>query len=337
MKALIFSDLHGHNFKEFSCINNTGMNSRLYDQVMVLRKIHQSAHEHNVNCVIFLGDLTHLKNNVDSQVIKAMSHELGLIAINFPIYILPGNHDYILWGSEPALLEVLEDMNSRIHILEKGWNDICDYNFYCLPYTRKTKGLNEELNEIDTEGDNAIFLGHKDIIGSQYGKFLVDQGLNAQMLSKKFKLSLIGHFHDMQKVEDNVYSVGAPMQHNFADANKPRGWWIFDTFSMGMKFVTNTFTPSFFDIKKSEDSNDKLPGDSEKDFYRIHIAGSKIPEQYMKARWKRVSFNVVGTKQSRSSMTFSDGDEDLIKKYVESRNLNGIEADKLIELGRTYL
>ena len=336
MKALVCSDLHGHNFKEFSYINDAGVNSRLNDQAVVLHEIHESALKQKVDCVIFLGDFTHLKNNVDSQVIKILGYELGQMAINFPIYILPGNHDFRLWGSEPALLEVFEDMNDRIHILEKGWETIFDHEFYCLPYTRKNVGLNEELNELDTEPDT-IFLGHKDIIGVKYGKFLVEKGLNAQMLSKKFRLSLIGHFHSMHSVESNVFSVGAPMQHNFSDTGEARGWWVLDTVDMSMEFVTNTFTPSFFDIKKSEDSNDKLPGDPENDFYRIHITGSKIPKQYMSARWKRVSFSVGGGKKSRSQITFSDTDSDLIKKYVESRSLDTLDPNILIELGRKYL
>ena len=339
MKALIFSDLHGHNFKEFSYITEGGVNSRLLDQAIVLHEIHETALKKKVDCVIFLGDFTHLKNNVDSQVIKILSHELGQMATNFPIYILPGNHDFRLWGSEPALLEVFEDMTDRIHILKKGWKEIFDHEFYCLPYTRRTVGLNEELNELDPE-PGTIFLGHKDIIGVKYGKFLVDKGLNAQMLNKKFRLSLIGHFHDAQKIDDRVFSIGAPMQHNFSDVFKERGWWILETEETGavsMSFEVNTLSPRFFDIKTEADSNDKLPGDPEKDFYRIHVTGSKIPKQYMSARWKRVSFKIIGDKKGRSQMTFSDTDDDLVKKYVDSKNLSGLDSDVLIRLGRKYL
>jgi len=343
MKALVFSDLHGHNFREFSYINEVGVNSRLQDQVIVLKAIHNTALNAGVDCIIFLGDLNHLKNNVDSQVIKVLSNELGMMTTNFPIFVLPGNHDYRLWGSEPALLEVLENMNNNIHILERRWQTICGQSFFCLPYTRRILGVNEDLMKLGDykhcpkDVEHSFFLGHQDVIGVKYGKFLVDKGLNPQILSKKFRLSLVGHIHDMQKPEENVIVVGACMQHNFSDAGKDRGWWIIDTDEITMSFVVNKCSPKFFDIKAEEDINDKVPGDRDKDFYRIHVNGNSLPDIYKSIRWKRVSFSSLGDSKSRSQILFTDNDDDLIKKYVDSKELNSIDSKILIDLGRKYL
>ena len=70
MKYLIFSDLHAHNYREFSEIDPTGVNSRLLDCVEVLGEIQKYANSQGIEKVIFCGDLFHLKNNIDSRVIK---------------------------------------------------------------------------------------------------------------------------------------------------------------------------------------------------------------------------------------------------------------------------
>lgn len=341
MKALIWADLHGHNFREFSTIEN-GVNSRLKDCADVVGQILLSAKKEKVDEVWFVGDLYHLKNNLDNRVIQIIMSEMEELADNFPVFIVPGNHDYRAWSSEPILLEILNEMPGKFVLCESGWlkqNYEGEYNYkegiYIEPFTRKVKELNKRIAELKTNSEQDIFFGHQDIIGTKYGGFVVEHGLDADVLSKKFKWSFVGHWHAASKyVRENVMSIGAPLQHNFGDANQPKGWWIFDSEKGEMRFVGNDFSPRFFDIKVGPETTE-FPGDSARDFYRIKVRG-ELPEFLNKMKWKRISKEMEGETKKRTTISFSDKKEDIIEKYVEARG-GDLDHKKLIEMGRKYL
>lgn len=335
MRALIWADLHAHNFREFSTIED-GTNTRLRDCADVVGEILLSAKKEKVDEIRFVGDLYHLKNNLDNKVIQTIMYEMGNLADNFPVYVIPGNHDYRAWSAEPILLEILNEMPGKFILCESGWSK---HNYeggiYIEPFTRKIKELNERMAKLETNPERDIFFGHQDIIGTRYGGFVVEQGLDADVLSKKFKWSFVGHWHVTSKyVRKNVTSIGAPLQHNFGDANQPKGWWIFDSEKGEMRFVGNDFSPRFFDIKIGPETTE-FPGDPSKDFYRIKVRG-ELPEFLNKLRWKRISREVEGKTKKRTTISFSDKKEDILEKYVEMRG-GELDHKKLVEMGRRYL
>jgi len=339
MKFLIFADLHGHNFKEFSYIDENGVNSRLAEQVTVLDRITKDASENEVDAVLFLGDLTHLKNNMDTQVLKLLSSCFNHMARLFPLFIIPGNHDYRLWGYSPAFLELFKNFENQIQIadvpgfLHEKFEDCNDVFIpYTTPYTRSTSGMNEVLSKIS--GD--VFLGHQDIIGVHYGGFLVEKGFDADILSSKFKISFLGHCHESFKVRDNVISVGAPLQHTFSDEGGKRGWWILD-FDKGvkdLKFIENTISPKFYSVDYYDDGT-KIPGNPEVDYYRITVHGKLLPSELGVIRHKRITYKFSGKESLRSTIKFSDSSEDIITKYVDMR-AGDLDKNKLVTIGREF-
>lgn len=344
MRALIWADLHGHNYKEFSTAED-GTNTRLKDCADVIGKILLSAKEEKVDEVWFVGDLFQLKNNLDNKVIQTIMREMGNLASNFPVIVVPGNHDYRSWTSEPILLEILEEFPGDIYVCEGGqWRgDV--FRVYTEPFTRKIKELNERIAELKTNPEQDIFFGHQDIIGQRYGGFVVEHGLDANVLSKKFKWSFIGHWHQPAEIRENVVSVGAPLQHNFGDVRTEwdkanRGWWILDTEkAISLKFVPNISSPEFVDYiwDPNVEEKDFIPGDWEKDFYRLKVIGhAELPERLKRIKWKRVSYEIKGQVKKRTTISFSDKKEDVIQKYVELRGGN-LDHKKLIEIGRKYL
>jgi len=336
MKTLIWADLHGHNFKEFST-QELGMNTRLRDQLDVISKITLSAIEYQIDCILFLGDLYHLKNNLDSQVIKTILNHITVLADEVKEFVvIPGNHDYRMWSSEPLLLEFLQDYHKRVVVIqEPKWISYGGDKFFAAPFTRRVKELNDMIANLDTaDPSGSVFLGHQDIIGVNYGGFVVELGLNPDMLSKKFRWSFTGHFHNVLNVRENVISVGAPLQHNFSDVGERRGWWIYET-NMDPIFIENTFSPKFQDFECSDDATE-APGQHDRDFYRVKIKGITPPAAVKKLKWKRVSYEVSSERKERSVLKFSDSREDIITKYVDAR-AGELDKKKLIELGRNYL
>lgn len=349
MKSLYFADLHGHNYREFATLDENGVNSRLIDQLKVLKEIKDSAWKHEVQDIRFLGDMLHLKNNHDSLVLKTIIGKMAELAEDFPLLIVPGNHDYRLWTSHPVVLEMLGDLADNVVVVDKpmfldkvgrystGWLRI-----YAEPYTRKVVELNERLLALKRGDSDILFLGHQDMIGMQYGGFTVDEGLKPEDLLALFKWSFVGHSHTPGRIHNNVISVGAPIQHNFSDVAGDRGWWIFDEEKDKVTFIQNTISPRFWDLMIESHDEDDVKGafhdayDFEKDFFRVKVIGDTLPRAVEQIKWKRVSYEVAVKSKTRGDLKFSDSKESIIEKYV---NLRGGDLDKkkLIEVGRRYV
>lgn len=359
VKSLYFADLHSHNYKEFSVIEN-GVNSRLTDCVDTVEQILISARENNVDEIRFLGDLYKLKNNLDSQVIQLTMYALQKLADNYPLLLVPGHHDYRMWTHDPIMMEMLADFSGKTKFQiklcgEPGWitSKDAEVQTYVEPCVRQVKGINERIEKLKPR-KNAIFLSHSDVKGVNYRGYVVDNGLDADLLSERFKWSFIGHWHAPKKLRKNVISVGAPLQHNFNDVGGKRGWWIFDSASDKLKYVENVDAPRFWNIEiKEEDELQKAlhegaenaelepvlktPGNPHNDFFRIKVLGQTLPKGLSYIRWKRITYEIPKTaSKTRSELKFSDSSDALIKKYVEARG-GKLDHKKLIEVGQKYL
>ena len=336
VKVLLFSDIHAHNYKEFSELKD-GVNSRLRDCIEALSHIGKNCDDREIDEIWFLGDCFQLKNNIPSEVIKYIMDAFSNLIKDRTLLTDPGNHDLVSWSSNPVLLELFQQYLPEKKfqlIVSPSWIEKDNFRIYAEPFTRKVKELNERIVGLKTNPDRDIFFGHQDMIGMQYGGFQVENGLDPDVLSKKFKWSFIGHCHDPVKIRKNVVSMGAALQHNFGDADKERGWWIFDTEKSELEYIKNDFSPQFRDIVLGEEE-EQLDADN-KNFYRIKIKGDRSPESLGKIRWKRISYDVGSRIKKRATISFSDKKEDIIEKYVKLRG-GDLEHKKLIELGREYL
>lgn len=321
MKSLYFADLHGHNYREFATLDENGVNSRLIDQIKVLKEIKDSAWKHEVQDIRFLGDLLHLKNNHDTLVLKTIIGMMAELANDFPLLILPGNHDYRLWTSHPVVLEMLGDLADNVTVIDKPMflGNVGRYSekwlkTYAEPYTRKVVELNERFMSLKRE-PNMIFLGHQDMVGMQYGGFTVEQGLEPKDLLGLFRWSFVGHCHTPTMINSNVVSVGAPLQHNFSDVGVKKGWWIFDEEDDKVTFIQNNTSPVFYDITYTDNKLQIRGGQEEldynKDFFRVKVSGDDLPKEVEKMKWKRVSYEVATKTKSRGDLKFSDSKLDI--------------------------
>lgn len=343
MKIAIFSDIHGHNFREFSHIRDDGINSRLYHQIEVMEWIKGHVDSQNLSAVFFGGDLTHLKNNVDSQVVEKMLWGFDRLAGSAPVFMIPGNHDYRMWSSDPALMHIVDSLDGNLIVMEQGLHNMQGYIqqdelwVYASPYTRSVKDRNQEIIDLSVaENSKTIFFGHQDIKGVHYGGFEVVNGLDPDTLSNKFIYSFIGHCHDMLEVRPNVISIGAPMEHNFSDEGKDHGFWILDTSQMTIEFVQNIMSPRFHTLQYGDTKATKFVGDPENDFYRVILDGVDEPDEVKSIRHKRLMRRPSQSGAKRTTISVADSSKDIIEKYVEAR-AGKLDQDRLIEIGRKLL
>ncbi len=339
MRFLICSDPHAHNYREFATLDGA-QNSRFTDCLDALDLIRQDVETEKADEVIITGDLFHLKNSVDSAVIRRVMEML--CDFPRPVNLVFGNHDYVRWNKDPELLYMIGALNKNVKHYMGGWavraedNDPrldSDFNIYVAHYNRKVSELVEQIEKLEVP-KRTIFLGHQDLIGSEYGAIINKNGIDPDLLSKKFWYSFVGHYHTSQQVRDNVISVGAPLQHSFSDIDSKRGWWIFDTDTEELTFKENTFSPQFKELIVEKGAGVDI-SDSH-NFYRIKVKGSNAPKGIDNIRFKRISYEDVGAGKRRSTLSLSDKKEDIIEKYVKLKG-GDLDASKLIELGRGYL
>lgn len=338
-RLLILADIHAHNYREFATLDG-GQNSRFTDCLDALDIIQKDVEVEKANEVIIGGDLFHLKNSVDSAVIRRVMEML--CDFPRPVNLVFGNHDYVRWNKDPELLYMIGALNKNVRHYIGGWavraednnpRSDNDFNIYVAHYNRKVSELAEELEKLEVP-KRTILLAHQDLIGSEYGSIINSKGLDPDMLSKKFWFSFVGHYHSSQKVRDNVVSIGAPLQHSFSDIDSKRGWWIFDTDTEELTFKENTFSPQFKELVVEKGAGVGI-SDSH-NFYRVKVKGSSAPKGIDNLKFKRVSYEDVGASQRWSTISLSDEKEDIIEKYVKLKG-GDLDQSKLIELGRGYL
>lgn len=333
MKILFFSDLHNHNYQEFAEVDDSGLNSRLSAGLQAVAMVQESAIEHEVDYVCFGGDVLHLKNFADIQVVRWTIDAFRRFNQIAPVFMCAGNHDYRNWNRDPVLVEALSDFDDNIQFVEVAeLND--GWNLFVFNYRRNISELADILEKWKYD-EKSIGLFHQDLIGSQYGGVINRFGLDPLTLQSKFRWSFVGHFHNPKVYGQNVISIGSPLAHNFGDTGIEHGWWILDTEKNAVEFVQNDLSPKFIDWEVRGKA-DVFTGRPDIDYYRVKAHGQELPESLNTLKWKRVSVITENDKKQRADLKFSDTGEEIISKYVTAKNPN-LDTDKLIEMGRRYL
>lgn len=342
MNILIFSDLHAHNYQDFSHYDG-GSNSRLDAAMATVLMIADCATEVKAKHILFGGDVFHLKNFVDSQVLRYTFEMFKHLASVAPVHICAGNHDYKSWDKDPVLVEMASGLLGDISMTDRadlgeGWT------LFTFNYRRNIDELTAVLEHWNPV-PKSIGLFHQDTIGSKYGGIEVMKGLSPDLLAQKFDLSVIGHYHTPHIYNPKVISIGAPLAHNFGDVESAHGWWVFDTASRALQFIQNSSAPRFIDLdvdeKLAKEIEAKglmaLPGSPGEDYYRVKLYTHDIPDAIKQLRWKRISVAGGADGKSRTSIKFSDDVETLVRKYVEQRAPEGLDKERLVEIGRRLL
>lgn len=206
MSLAFVTDLHLDNYRPFSKILSNGVNSRLLDQLDVVRKVSKQLEELKPEAVIFLGDMF---NGITESLPKIIYNAAFLTVQAWskaaPLYLLVGNHDiyrgmhvFSTFGTLP-----------NVHIISHTTRVKLDgYEIDMIPWE----------NPLPKErGD--ICAGHVAVNGTYVDAdrrhLCVDSSVQPTSFAG-YKYVLLGHFHNPQvfpvpDVVDARY-IGAVMQ-----------------------------------------------------------------------------------------------------------------------------
>lgn len=240
MKIAFTADWHFNDWKPFSKIiefEGYNLNSRLVDTILTFRKFYGQCMENQVDLVINLGDIFHMRNLFNMFFFNLVYREFQNQAHpELRTWILPGNHDLESKNSDPLEASVYSfDAIETMTVFGKP--AIMEYKgnvFYFMPYTGDKKVREKHLEKFtkqtkkNKKGLN-ILLYHGIVTGAALGGVKAKGGIPIRKL-KPFDFTFCGDVHIHQALGlGNIVYTGAPMQQNFGDEGQKRGYVLFDT------------------------------------------------------------------------------------------------------------
>lgn len=175
--------------------------------------------EKQPNIIVVAGDLLHTHERLHTDVMNKAYIFVKKLSLITKTYVLVGNHDYT---SNNQFLTTNHWMNGM-----KEWKNvvivdkvICekflDKTFTFVPYVYpgKFKLALDTLKEKCWEKSDCIF-AHQEFEGCKMGAIISEIG---DKWSNDLPPVVSGHIHSRQKLGNNVFYPGTPMQHAFGES-----------------------------------------------------------------------------------------------------------------------
>jgi DNA repair exonuclease SbcCD nuclease subunit len=250
---LFISDIHMNNRLVHAKPGSDGVTDRLQNQLDLLKRVGETADEHECKSIFVLGDLFD-KSLVDAITLTETTRALAALAATRRVFILPGNHDAINTRGGRFVVEAFGAMgNENIRYLETGdrlSTDASWLGFWPLQYCSQEEAT-ERIAAMQTrvaalpkrERRNEVLLLHQSIMGCDHVGWRCDDGLEPDFVCREFNFVNSGHFHESQTFgpEDQGMYLGAPLHLRYEDAGRKAGYWVITYSSDGQ--CTRRFVP----------------------------------------------------------------------------------------------
>lgn len=364
-KILFTADWHLCNGLPHSRVAERGETDRLHDQLEVLRSISAIAKIEKVDAIFVLGDIFE-RRLVDGITLSAGINAVMELSVAAPVFILPGNHDANSSRGGRYLVEAFDAMhkdgvsylgNYDLTFPQNDWG----VTFYPVAWGPLSV-VRERIAQcrVNRAKGVAVLLMHQAVNGCTDGGWLCDKELDPKEVCEGFDLVLSGHFHEPQEFGDGIgYYIGAPMEHDFRDANSvARGVMIVkfkgnDLPEMSYRYITS---PRFHTRKWNDLQRDpKLLGDIRGgDYLRIDVRATHtewrvvLPavEEYAKDL-RAKGIHVLPPKHDpiaqsedrivRQADGMAPSFEDAIDGYINVANTEGLDKERLAMIAKTIL
>ncbi len=348
LRFVAFSDVHLHNFSQFSKINEDKLNTRLVDSIHVINQIKNYCKNNGIEITIFCGDWFNNGSSLSPDIIAVTNYLLK----DFPgkLYMIAGQHDY-LWkdGKWNAVQAISIPFDNANYVPDKISNNLM--NIYVCQNVSPLEKQKEELKKIDEiftirEDDKYdIFIGHflvKELIEKGSLRIPGNKVVSYEDLPKGFDLYLFGDYHEYVWLPDlKLLSVGSTHQHEFSPLLENRDLGGFVDIKIDDKEITCNRValeaPKFVNLP----SKDVLVETTlNKDyFYRIYCENQDEVESIKSSYGDLYNMTFVVdkkddmTNEKRMDVKISHDPKDIMERYVDYMN-----ADKnLINIGLEYL
>jgi DNA repair exonuclease SbcCD nuclease subunit len=329
-KAAVFGDIH------FGLKNNSKIhNQDCYD---FLEWFCEQAKKENCETCIFLGDWNHQRNAINISTLKYGYNGLKLLSENFEnIYMITGNHDLYYREKRDLYSFPFAELFPNITVIND--KPLIEKDVAFVPWL-----VEDEWKSVKNIKSKYIF-GHFEL-----PKFMMNalvempdhNGLKKEDLNKA-EYVFSGHFHKRQN-SDNVYYIGSPFGHNYADAwDDDRGMMVLEWDSKP-RFINWESGPTYITItlsQVSENTDDifkenmyaKISLDLPVSYEEANYVKEALVEQYKLRELKLIPHKTETNDFDTDGIELKIENVDkIVFNQIQTIDSDFINKDKLLEI-----
>ena len=224
MTYALLSDLHFHDWSQFSGVTESGVNKRLSIIKREVTRAVTTLRAAGGDQMLIAGDIFHVRGKIKPSVMNPVLELFeGITAAGIDVTAIPGNHD----------LENVESdgLGNAIRALEGVGVAVCDEptmideRVLMVPWCSTLAGLKKRIADY-TKGLDCSWLDciiHAPLDGVIWG--IPDHGLSvAEIAAWGFKRVFAGHYHHHIDLGRGVYSIGAVAHQTWSDVGTKAGF-----------------------------------------------------------------------------------------------------------------
>ncbi len=353
---LLCSDIHLHSHKKSA--------DRLQDGIEVLRWIFDTAIQHKVENVLFLGDLFHDRTKIEVltlfRIFELFDEYFSSEKPPFQLHLLLGNHD--MWHRDKWDVHspiVLNAFNG-VHIIDKPCSKkIQDHYIDFLPFTENPINDLHHLKSLVPKGEKRILCSHLAIHGAKLNSFteadVVVEHDGEMMKVDQESLTgwsqiYLGHYHGEQCLGDNqeIEYVGSPYELTKSESGQRKHIILHDLDTFHKKYIINNFSPKHLILKPDELDKQDLS----KHFVTVVVPNISDASNTAEIRQNVLNNYKVGSLEIKQDRKKKDNSLDqravldakailetqdkMVEEYVKQCDVSlkeNLETDLLIKLG----
>jgi len=326
------ADWHFDEYARLSGRTEDGITQRLRQILDAWKWLVDTSKEVGSEAIILAGDTWNPRTSVDIAVLDAVCRVMAETSESIPLYFLLGNHDAYMKSGLRNSLQAFRG-HSVVVDTEPATFEIAGATFGFVPWVDDPEIMERWISEI-TDTDPSVLITHTLVQGAIAG----GNGIPLSALkSEVFDQVFLGDIHDPVQLRDNVRYLGAPLQFDYGDVEKPRGFGVYDTLTQKFEYVENVTSPRFYVVNDA----DNVPEFGDGDYVRIVNLDSKSAKKIGKralakgANVEMLSLDEELNDAPRLDIQTTDPHETVLRQYCEFMEVEDVDA--MVEVGITIL
>jgi len=322
MKYGVCADLQFAAQPGLSVLLEEGITTRLQHRSDCFDWIADTCASAHCKTLFVAGDIFDSRTEIPVEVLDVTCRAFARAAAKLNVVVIVGNHDSALKSPRLNSLQALR--GTAANVVDAP---VVIDGFACVPWYDDIDTFTAAVDTVSKDKEAKYLLTHILLEG-----LFPERGWPLGVLSpQRWKSVFLGDYHGHRSMAANVEYIGAPMQFDYRDAGRARGFLLFDGVKNAYEYVLNKGTPRFHVLKEGEPIADITKGD----FVRIEVDDPDVAQAMWEdaaamTDWIEVNCappTDVET-QPRIKVKAADSDEDVLTKYVDHHDLDdeGVKA-----------
>ena len=291
----------------------------------------QIAHDNGLNEIFCLGDVFDSRVSQRMDVLLTFYDILDICGQHaISLVVIPGNHDKTNYESEESFLRPFT-FHPSLELFETYFSmGMGDYLAHFLPYFSEKGMYLNYLSQVEMTGKDILF-SHIAVKGSRNNDGTVIENELTPSKFKLFKKVFLGHYHNHQKIGQNIYHLPSLKQNNFGEDSKKGYTLIYDDLSFKIiKTSAKEYETVVIDVNScnaAEINNLCNIHNTENKNVRLQLMGDP-------AKVKSIAVNKL--REQGFFIQYKESQETIEAKINMTQELKRYNTDKILSMFRDF-